>query len=122
MRRARRTLRVRFEGADAFQQEYAANLIHGGVFVPTDEAVELREHVAVELVLAFSGDRVTMTGEVVHQVAPEMAKMGATPGVAVQFDGSGEAIRKQLAALFTRCASPAQQPADTGTLQRSENN
>ena len=113
MRRARRTLRVRFEGAEAFQQEYAANLIHGGVFVPTDEAVELRERVAVELVLAFSGDRVTMTGEVVHQVAPEMAKMGATPGVAVQFDGSGDAVRNRLGPLCALSGRPVQQPVDS---------
>ena len=117
MRRARRTLRVRFESAEAFQQEYAANLVHGGVFVPTDEAVEPRERVEVELVLAFSGDRLTMTGEVVHQVAPEMAKMGATPGVAVQFDGSGEAVRKRLAPLCALSGPPVQQPVDSGRRQ-----
>jgi Tfp pilus assembly protein PilZ len=105
---------VRFESAEAFQREYVANLIHGGVFISSDADVKPRERVAVELVLGFSGDRIHMTGEVVHQVAPEMAKMGATPGVAVQFDGSGEEIREQLAPLFTRCASPAQQPVDTG--------
>ena len=113
MRRTRRTLRLRFESAEAFQQEYAANLIHGGVFIPTDETVEHRERVGVELVLAFSGDRLTMVGEVVHQVAPEMAKMGATPGVAVQFDGSGEAVRKRLAPLCTLTGPPVEQAADS---------
>ena len=112
MRRTRRTLRVRFESAEAFQEEYAANLVHGGVFVPTDETVENRERVGVELILAFSGERVTMVGDVVHQVAPEMAKMGATPGVAVQFDGSGEAVRKRLAPLCTLSGPPVGQAAD----------
>jgi len=112
MRRTRRTLRVRFESTEAFQEEYAANLVHGGVFVPTDETVACRERVGVELVLAFSGDRLTMVGEVVHQVAPEMAKMGATPGVAVQFDGSGEAVRKRLAPLCTLSGPPVEKSTD----------
>ncbi len=112
MRSTRRTLRLRFESAEAFQQEYAANLVHGGVFIPTDETVEHRERVGVELVLAFSGDRLTMVGEVVHKVAPEMAKMGATPGVAVQFDGSGEAVRKRLAPLCKLSVPSVEQSAD----------
>jgi Tfp pilus assembly protein PilZ len=105
---------VRFESAEAFEREYAANLVHGGVFIPTDEAVEPREPVGVELVLAFSGERLTLAGEVVHQVAPEMAKMGATPGVAVQFDGLAETLRKRFAALS---ASPLQEPAESGNRQ-----
>jgi Tfp pilus assembly protein PilZ len=103
---------VRFDSAEAFQEEYAANLVHGGVFVPTDETVACRERVGVELVLAFSGERLTMVGEVVHQVAPEMAKMGAIPGVAVQFDGSGEAVRKRLAPLCTLSGPPVEKPTD----------
>jgi Tfp pilus assembly protein PilZ len=108
---------VRFESTEAFQEEYAANLVHGGVFIPTDEAVESRERVGVELVLAFSGERLTLAGEVVHRVAPEMAKMGATPGVAVQFYASGEAVRERLAGLCALSALPVQQPADSGNRQ-----
>jgi type IV pilus assembly protein PilZ len=114
MRGARRTLRIRFESAEAFQREYASNLAHGGIFVPTDETTALREPVAVELFLAFSGDRLTLTGEVVHAVAPEMAQMGATPGVAVQFDGPGDSVRNRLASLFARSGPPRQEPVDTG--------
>jgi len=114
VKRASRTLQMSFENAEAFQREYAANLVHGGVFVPTEEAVEPRERVDVELVLAFSGDRLTLAGEVVHSVAPEMAKMGATPGIAVQFDGAGEAMGRQLAELCARIGPPVQQPVDSG--------
>jgi Tfp pilus assembly protein PilZ len=117
IRVARRVLRLRFESAEAFQQEYAANLVHGGVFIPTDEVPELRERVGVELVLAFSGDRVTVAGEVVHSVAPEMAQMGAPAGVAVQFDGSGEAVRKRLAPLCALSGTHAQQQVDPGQRQ-----
>jgi Tfp pilus assembly protein PilZ len=118
MGRARRTLQVRFESAEAFQQEYVANLIHGGVFVSSDEIVKPRERVGIELILDFSGDRLTLTGEVVHQITPEMAEMGAMPGVAVQFDGSGEALRKKLAPLFKRSSSPVQQPLKPGDRAR----
>jgi len=114
VKRASRTLRVSFESTEAFQREYAANLVHGGVFVPTERAAEPRERVDVELVLAFSGDRLTLTGEVVHIVAPEMAKMGATPGVAVQFEGAGKEVGKQLAALGARGGPPVQQPGGSG--------
>jgi Tfp pilus assembly protein PilZ len=114
MRGAQRTLRVSFESAEAFQEEYAANLAHGGVFVPTEETVEHREHVAVEFFLAFSGDRFTMTGEVVHVVAPEAAQMGAKAGVAVQFDGSAETVRQRLEPLCTDSGFPCQRPVDSG--------
>ena len=114
MRRARRTLRMSFESAEVLQREYAANLAHGGAFIPTDDAMELRERVEVELVLTFSGDRLRLAGEVVHAVEPEMARMGATPGVAVQFDGSVQAVRKQLAPLLAKSGAPGQQPVDSG--------
>jgi Tfp pilus assembly protein PilZ len=114
MRGTRRVLRVSFESAEAFQEEYAANLVHGGVFVPTDEEVEPREHVGVEFSLAFSGDRFTMAGEVVHRVAPETAPMGATAGVAVQFEGSAEEVRKRLEPLCAISGLPGQRPVDSG--------
>jgi len=114
MRGAQRTLRVSFESAEAFQEEYAANLAHGGVFVPTEETVGHRERVAVEFFLAFSGDRFTMTGEVVHSVALEAVQMGAAAGVAVQFDGSAETVRKRLEPLCTASGFPGQRPVDSG--------
>jgi len=117
MRGARRTLQITFESAEAFQQEYASNLVHGGIFIPTDEIVALREPVAVELLLAFSGDRLSLAGEVVHAVAPEMAQMGATPGVAVQFNGTEESVRNRLASLSARIGPPRQQRGDSGRRQ-----
>jgi len=114
MRAAERSLRVTFESAETFQQEYAANLVHGGVFIPTDQAFKILEEVQVELVLAFSGDRLTMAGEVVHRVAPEMARMGAPAGVAVQFDGPLGVVRKRFEPLCALSGVSGEPPADPG--------
>ncbi len=114
MRGAERTLRVNFESPEAFQQEYAANLAHGGVFIPTEETAELLERVRVEFFLAFSGERFTLAGEVVHSVAPEMAQMGAPAGIAVEFDGSAEMVRKRLEPLCAVTGAPPPKLIDAG--------
>jgi len=114
MRRAERILRVSFESAEALQREYAANLVHGGVFIPTEEAVAPRERIQVEFFLAFSGEHFTMTGEVVHVVAPEIAQMGGTAGVAVQFDSSAKAVQERIAPLCAFGEAPTPQAADLG--------
>lgn len=114
MRGAERILQVSFESAEALQKEYAANLVHGGVFIPTEEAAEPRERVQVEFFLAFSGDHFTMTGEVVHVVTPEMAEMGAIAGVAVQFDSSARTVQERIEPLCALGGTPTRQPADLG--------
>ena len=96
MSAAVRTLTLSFPDADAFEQEYAANLMNGGVFVASDEPFDLREHVRVEMLLESSGKSVTLGGEVVHVLSADMAQMGAQPGVAVQFEGAASAVRSQL--------------------------
>ena len=98
-----RVLRVDFEDAAAFETEYAANLVNGGIFVASDERFELRERVRVDLCLGFCHKRIRLEGEVVHQIPPEMAQTGATPGVAVQFDepGAGCGDRRDWGATFS---------------------
>ena len=95
----RRTLLVSFADSPAFEAEYAANLCNGGVFVANDEPFELRERVCVELLLESCAKSVTLAGEVVHLLQPDMVQMGAVPGVAVQFEGALSAIRGQLEPL-----------------------
>jgi Tfp pilus assembly protein PilZ len=98
----KRTLRITFEDAGAFEREYRTNLVNGGVFVATRGAFEIREPVSVELLLAYAGGRsLRLEGEVVHQVPAELAGAGGTPGVAVQLLGGGSEVRQQLAALAT---------------------
>lgn len=109
-----RTLQVCFADAKAFEQEYAANLAKGGVFVSSDEAFELREHVRVELLLESHGKSVTLGGEVVHVLTPELAQIGGSPGVAVQFEGAVSAVRGQLEPLRLAAGAPAHQTSDSG--------
>jgi len=94
-----RTLRVDFAAAEVFHREHTANLANGGVFIETQEEFLLREPVAVELVLGFCNKSVTLDGEVVHIVPPEMAKAGGRPGIAVQFNGSPAEVSRKLAPL-----------------------
>jgi Tfp pilus assembly protein PilZ len=114
MRGAERIFQVSFESAEALQREYEANLVHGGVFVPTEETAEPRERVQVEFLLAYSGDHFTMTGEVVHVVTSEMAEMGAIAGVAVQFDCSAREVQERIEPLCAPSGTPMRRPVDLG--------
>ncbi len=57
-------LEICFESSDAFRGEYDTNLVNGGVFVPTDAPLALRDAVEVELRLADSDVAVRLSGEV----------------------------------------------------------
>jgi Tfp pilus assembly protein PilZ len=105
-----RILRVSFESAEAFRQEYESNLSNGGVFVASGESFALREPVCVGIELCYAKRTVELRGEVVHTVPPEMASAGATPGVAVQFHDSAIAIRERLGPLVgARTAEPTEE-------------
>jgi Tfp pilus assembly protein PilZ len=109
-----RVLRISFAEAAAFQREYLQNLANGGVFIATTQALELREAVRVEIVLAFCKQKLRVNGEIVHRVAREMEQVGATPGVAVQFEGSVQEIRRQLEPLVIACGVPLVRPPEPG--------
>jgi hypothetical protein len=87
-----RRLRIRFEREEDFRLEFERNIAKGGVFVPGASGLELREVVAVEIALDFSGERRRLEAEVVH-VAP-----GA--GVALQFLRPADEVRGELSALL----------------------
>ena len=111
---AERTLSVSFESAEAFEREYAANLVNGGVFIATDEQFELRTRVGVNLVFRFLGKQLAFSGEVVHQVTPEMARLGAPAGVAVQFDEPAHQVRDRLEPLRAASGAPEYSPPRSG--------
>ena len=114
MAKSMRVLRISFSDAAAFQREYLQNLVNGGVFVSTIQTFDLREAVRVEIVLTFCKKKLRLNGEIVHSVPREMAQVGATPGVAVQFEGSVQEIRTRLDPLVIACGPPVHQPADSG--------
>ncbi len=110
-----RILKLEFETADEFQQEYNANLANGGVFIPTTQTFELREGVNIELSLISEGTIATLSSEVVHMIPPEMATAGGTPGVAVQFQGAAHEIRATLEPLTPGHGHPSIPPVRLGT-------
>jgi Tfp pilus assembly protein PilZ len=109
-----RVLRISFEDAATFQREYLQNLVNGGVFIASTQGFDLREPVHVEIVLAFCKQKLRVNGEVVHRVPREMAQMGATEGVAVQFEGSVLEIRQQLEPLVIASGVPMVPPPEPG--------
>ena len=114
MAKSTRVLRISFSDAEAFQKEYVQNLVNGGVFVATIQAFELREPVRVEIVLTFCKKKLRVNGEIVNVVAREMSHVGASPGVAVQFEGSVQEIRARLDPLVIACGTPLHPPSDSG--------
>jgi Tfp pilus assembly protein PilZ len=112
--KTRRLLRVAFENSAAFRQEYGHNLVNGGVFVPTEQRFELRDFVKIELFLKGENACVELDGEVVHLVPPEMANVGGTPGVAVQFLGASHELRAKLEPLANVTQTRQYRSADPG--------
>jgi Tfp pilus assembly protein PilZ len=81
---------VSLDSVEEFQKEYSQNIANGGIFVPSEEPLALRDAVKVCLDLSFSGEVVEVLGEVVSIVP------GSYPGVAVQFTESAAEIRSRL--------------------------
>jgi uncharacterized protein (TIGR02266 family) len=76
-------LKVRYESAREFVQEYAENLSKGGLFIRGARALAPREQVMVEVTLpGYAPFR--LVGEVAHVLDPEAADhMGRAPGVGI---------------------------------------
>ncbi len=89
-------LSIRFDTQDELRREYASNMVNGGIFVPTRDTIKLRAPVRVGIELTYCGKALTLAGEVVHSITPELAAAGAVPGVAVQFDVPADQLREML--------------------------
>ncbi len=105
-------LAVVFAQMESFAREFHENLMKGGIFVKTDETLELRSRVEVGLDLRFCRKSIVLGGEVVHCVPIELASAGAVPGVAVQFDDSIADLRKTFEELVGPIPEPAESSPD----------
>jgi len=111
--RAERVAKIAFRDLDTFQREYTSNLVNGGVFLRTDEEFTLREMVEVQLDFRWIKKSLRLPGEVVHIVPAEMAGVGGTPGVAVQFADAASAVRAKLREVGLPIGEP-EKTADKG--------
>ncbi len=114
MAREPEVLKLHFEDAEAFEREYTANLVHRGVFVPSEESFSLREFVHVELTLDFCGARMELEAEVVQRVPRELVAEGGVAGVALQFRLWGDELTRALKPLVLACGDFEYQPPPLG--------
>lgn len=98
-----KTLEMRFDSPAALRAEFEKNIVNRGIFVATDDELEVRQVVEVAIVLGYPvGDPapVVLRGEVVHRVLPAMVTRGGRPGVAVQFEETVQALRERFTPLL----------------------
>jgi len=116
------TLQIRFESAAALRAEFEKNIANRGIFVSTEADFEIRQIVAVEIVLAYAtppGAPVVLRGEVVHRVTPQMARGGGKPGVAIQFEETVTELRERFEPLLGDEPLPDPDTDQTGERRRS---
>jgi Tfp pilus assembly protein PilZ len=109
-----RGLRLVFSSVEAFRSEYDRNIHRGGAFIPTQEVFELREHVAVELELAFCEQCFALAAEIVHQVPAEATPPGGQAGVAVEFLEPAPELRERLQPFLALDAEPEPTSTESG--------
>jgi len=81
-------LRIKFKSPERLRAEFEKNISNGGIFVPSESDFAIRQRVVVEIGLDYddaAGMSISLDGEVVHRIPPEMAPSGVVPGVAIQF-------------------------------------
>ncbi len=109
-------IQIRFDSSESLRAEFEKNITNAGIFIPTEAQFEIRQRVVVDIVLGFAGAwdaSLSLDGEVVHCIGPEMAASGAVPGVAVQF----EASTLNLAELFAPLLGEKKLPASGADTQ-----
>jgi Tfp pilus assembly protein PilZ len=109
-------LLVRFESAEEFRDEFRQNIARGALFIPTVEPYAQHQTVDVTLDLAFCGETLPLSGEVIVVVDPALAKVGATtPGISLRLAEAATALRSRLEE-FT--GLDLEQPASTNRAER----
>jgi Tfp pilus assembly protein PilZ len=114
-----RRLKLRFEDAAAFRDEYRGNIVQGGAFVRTLEQLSLREAVKVEIELAFCGVVAELDAEVVHCVPAEQAGGPAAAGVAIQFLAPASELRDRFERYASRPGRAEEEDPNARTAVRT---
>ena len=81
--RAPLTVRVEYGTVDAFFSDFSRNLNEGGIFVETDQPLDLEERVVLKFRLPGESKPVEVTGRVVRI---STGAAGEPRGMAVEFD------------------------------------
>jgi Tfp pilus assembly protein PilZ len=90
-------LLVRFESPEGFRDEFHQNIARGALFIPTVEPFTPHQTVDVALDLAFCGEGLSLSGEVIVVVDPALAKVGATTaGISLRLTKAVPELRKRL--------------------------
>ena len=88
---------VGFSSNQDFVLEYAENISAGGVFVQTEQPIELDSIVTVSLRLPGNEVPVEAKGVIVHRLTKaEAAKVGKHAGIGVQFLDSSDEFREAI--------------------------
>ena len=83
--RARKELRVCFETAEGFCEEYHQNIAKGALFIPSEDSYAPHEKVDIFFDLAFAGTSTSVSGEVVVVIDPVLAEAGgASAGISLR--------------------------------------
>ncbi len=98
---SKKILRIQFESPERLRAEFERNISNGGIFVPSESDFAIRQRVVVEIGLDYDdAARISLDGEVVHRIPPEMAPSGVVPGVAIQFEISAKNLRERFEPLL----------------------
>lgn len=91
-------MRVQLEAWDEFAELFTRDVSEGGVFVQTNESIDVGARLSVE-VSDSKGRAMVLAGEVVHRVSPSVQN-GMRGGVGVRFLELSEAEREIITALI----------------------
>jgi Tfp pilus assembly protein PilZ len=97
---ARKPLRVCFETAEGFREEYHQNIARGVLFVPSDDPYAPHEKIEVVFDLRFSGTSTSVSCEVVVVIDPVLAEVGGTSaGISLRLIEDASDLRRKLEEL-----------------------
>jgi len=115
------SIQIRFDSPEALREEFEKNIANRGIFVATEDELEVRQSVEVEIVLTYVDPgqvALCLIGEVVHRIPLEMATSGATPGVAIQFEDSARELQNAFSSLLGQAPAPAADEDTSGKKRR----